>query len=102
MWLRERDRSDDPARAGWETERLARDEDDRPRYRSAPDAAEPEPQQPLRQEKLTERERVLHRSSTRELDRVRVHELMTREVATVQAGTCVEHAARVMEWCDCG
>ena len=74
MWGSQRDRSDDPVQAGWETERLARDEYDRPRYGSAP----------------------------RELDHVRVHELMTRQVATVQPGTCVEHAARVMEWCDCG
>src|SRR5687767_5612482 len=98
----ERDRNDDPVRSGWETQRLAREEYDRPRYGSAPGAAGPRPAHPWRHDALVERERTPHAAAPRDLDRVRVHELMTRQVATVQPGTSIEHAARVMEWCDCG
>ena len=82
MW---RDRRDDPDAAQRETQRLSRDEYDRPRYGSSPGdfvrhAADPQ-------------------SS---IESIRVHEIMTQRVATVHPGTPVERAAHLMAECDCG
>jgi len=105
MWKSNRERPDDPRATELETRRLARDEYDRPRYGSAradlgtprspaahrggppqsmpgfprPHASGPQPQD--------ERPRI---------DQVRVHELMTRRVASVHPATTVERAARFL------
>ena len=80
MWRNDRDRPDDPRTPVRETQRLSQDEYDRPRYGSAP-----------------------HDYRVRaDLERLRVHELMTRRVASVHPASSVERAARLMEECDCG
>ena len=97
MWSHDRDRPDDPRSRELETERLARDEYDRPRYGSPPREfthgtsatggyVAPQAYQP----------------PTRSIDEIRVHELMTRRVTSVHPATAVERAARLLEECDCG
>jgi CBS domain-containing protein len=76
MWRNDRDRHDDPYTPAQETRRLTRDEYDRPRYGSAP--------------------------SQRDIDSVRVRELMTGRVGSVHPASSVERAAHLMEDCDCG
>jgi CBS-domain-containing membrane protein len=85
MWRNDRERPDDPRTTERETQRLARDEYDRPRYGSpAPHRdAFPEPPRPG-------------------LEELRAHELMTRRVMSVHPATPVERAARLMEERDCG
>jgi len=43
-----------------------------------------------------------HRREQRNIDSLRVHELMTRRVASVHPASSVERAARLLEDCDCG
>jgi CBS domain-containing protein len=42
------------------------------------------------------------RREQRDIDSLRVHELMTRRVSSVHPASSVERAARLMEECDCG
>lgn len=85
MWRNDRDRLDDPATRERETQRLSRDEYDRPRYGSA-HQEEPYPGP----------------EDGHNLDEMPIHELMTRQVRSVHPATSVEHAARLMEDYDCG
>lgn len=98
MWRNDRDRPDDPRTRERETQRLARDEYDRPRYGSPPgdSGARPEPgwDRNARGPSTTLR--------SRNIDEIRVHEIMTRRVTNVHPATSVERAARLMEECDCG
>ena len=86
-----RDRRDDPVMPGRETQRLALDEYDRPRYGSRPGhfggAHAPRHDPPV------------WRAAPEGL---RVHHIMTRRVASVHPHTPVERAARLMGECDCG
>ena len=134
MWRNDRDRPDDPRTREQETQRLARDEYDRPRYGSPRGKAGvrpgPEPawdrssRAPAYASPHTEADAWAqgaawsgppqhtpdqpyggaqpHHQSTRTVDEVRVHELMTRRVTNVHPATSVERAARLMEECDCG
>lgn len=80
-----RDRRDDPKTQELETERLSRDEYDRPRYGSTP------------------ADFVRHATDAQtSIETMRVHEIMTRRVATEHPDTRVERAAHLMEECDCG
>ena len=82
MW---RDRRDDPQTQERETQRLSRDEYDRPRYGSSPG------------------DFVRHAPDAHEsIETMRVHEIMTRRVVTVHPQNRVERAAQLMEECDCG
>ena len=129
MWRPDRDRPDDPLARTHETQRLARDEYDRPRYGSPPSAtgARMEPAWD-RSARGPDRPRVEAGALSndaprgiydtpahehpgapaqdcrrpREVDDIRVHELMTRRVTNVHPATSVERAARLMEDCDCG
>ena len=104
MSRNDRDRPDDPQTRERETQRLSRDEYERPMYGSAsPDLHEQQhhgsapgmyqrPQHPQPQ----------HGAGGPSLEQLRAHELMTRRVATVHPATSVERAARLMEECDCG
>jgi CBS domain-containing protein len=87
-----RDRQDDPQIPERETERLALDEYDRPRYGSGPGDFT--------------RERASHNGHIgpwhSNADSMRVHEIMTPEVTSVHPQTSVEQAARLMQECDCG
>jgi CBS domain-containing protein len=107
MWRNDRDRPDDPRTRDRETERLARDEYDRPRYGSPPGNYGPQPENDWRAQ--ASRDHAMRRPDTQaytgrepNLDDMRVHELMTRRVASVHPATSVERAARLMEECDCG
>jgi CBS domain-containing protein len=128
MWRHDRERPDDPPSPQLETNRLARDEYDRPRYGSPPDAhAAPRHDHggwsydaPLRengraawnhrhQHQQPQQHSPTHSAQAQEeqhvgrpLDDVRAHEFMTRRVASVHPATSVERAARLMEECDCG
>jgi CBS domain-containing protein len=85
MWRNDRDRLDDPATRERETQRLSRDEYDRPRYGSPhQEQAHDDP------------------GDGHNIDELPIHELMTRQVRSVHPATSVEHAARMMEGCDCG
>jgi CBS domain-containing protein len=85
MWRNDRDRLDDPATRERETRRLALDEYDRPRYGSpAPD------------------QQYAGGPNGDPIEQMPVHDLMTRHVRCVHPATSVEHAARLMEDCDCG
>jgi CBS domain-containing protein len=95
MWRHHRERPDDPPSGELETQRLARDEYDRPRYGS-PSAELREP--PRR----SGRHDAQRGRDERRLDQVRAHELMTHRVASVHPATSVQRAARLMEECDCG
>jgi CBS domain-containing protein len=132
MWRNDRDRRDDPRNEERETQRLARDEYDRPRYGSAqqqygershgaqwsfshevrppesvgPDAthhwymqanrpSSPQTSQPMHSP-------AREGSPRPHLNEIRVHELMTRRVATVHPASSVEAAVRLMTECDCG
>jgi CBS domain-containing protein len=125
MW-RDRDRPDDPQTQERETQRLARDEYDRPRYGSPPGAHGAAPQDrggwaydapprdsaggawnhtsPSPQQQPFGRAAHGHGEphAGRGLDDVRAHEFMTKRVASVHPATSVERAARLMEECDCG
>ena len=106
MWRNDRDRPDDPRTRELETQRLARDEYDRPGYGSPHGdhvhraehewrgAGQPEYSPRPGPQSYARREPGL--------DEMRVHELMTRRVTSVHAATSVERAARLMEECDCG
>ena len=85
MWRNDRDRLDDPASQQRETQRLARDEYDRPRYGTS------HAEQPYDDP-----------GDGHNIDALPIHELMTRQVRSVHPATSVEHAARLMEDCDCG
>jgi CBS domain-containing protein len=131
MWRNDRDRRDDPRSEARETERLSRDEYERPRYGSAqqhygdrprdaqwsfshevrpPAASAPDEshrymqaQHPYSSQASQPMEsRVRHGSPRPHLNDIRVHELMTRRVATVHPATPVEGAVRLMAECDCG
>ena len=103
MWKNERDRNDDPRNHERETQRLARDEYDRPRYAGPWAKAAQRPPEP-RQEVIPDHSSAgqPRPPSVRNIDEVRVHELMTRRVTSVHPATSVERAARLMEECDCG
>jgi CBS domain-containing protein len=124
MWRHDRERPDDPPSPQLETNRLARDEYDRPRYGSPPDAHAPprhdhggwsydapprenggggwHHQQHQRQQHAPVHPAHEEQHVGRPLDDVRAHEFMTRRVASVHPATSVERAARLMEECDCG
>ncbi len=129
MWRNNRDRPDDPRTGERETQRLARDEYDRPRYGSErsdfgahPDGHAWNSQERPRQEQAADgpggpgswppgaqrraeppvHEQQRYQGDAPRIDEVRVHELMTRRVANVHPATSVERAARLMEECDCG
>ena len=131
MWRNNRDRPDDPATRERETQRLARDEYDRPRYGSPPGDLAPsaagaagwnhgaggtppqrdmnpwrqatQAQQPQRDARgMPMHGNELPAQRPRNMDEVRVHEIMTRRVTSVHPATSVERAARLMEECDCG
>lgn len=131
MWRNDRERPDDPRTRESETLRLARDEYDRPRYGSPPPGAgarsepawdrnvrgphyphaeparwsndaPPARKAPLPQGHGGEPARDYDYRRPRDIDEVRVHELMTRRVTNVHPATSVERAARLMEECDCG
>ena len=103
MWKNERDRNDDPRSRERETQRLARDEYDRPRYGSPSTGPAQRPIEP-RRDIVPERPRDVapQHGGPRDIGEVRVHELMTRRVTSVHPATSVERAARLMEECDCG
>jgi CBS domain-containing protein len=95
MWRNDRDRPDDPRNPARETQRLSHDEYDRPRYGSPPAGYAHEP--------VVEHARhELAREGSVPAFEERIHELMTRRVASVHPATSVERAARLMEECDCG
>jgi len=98
----DRERPDDPATRERETQRLARDEYDRPRYgspQSAAGAAEPQRGPHTTSRYVEENPGASQRAK---LDDVRAEEIMTRRVGSVQPTTSVERAARLMEEGDCG
>jgi CBS domain-containing protein len=116
MWKNDRERPDDPQTRERETQRLARDEYERPLYGS-PQAGSPQPPSdashhgsPPRQNQGPSYDRAAWRyraqpavsTPARTLDDIRAHELMTRRVATVHPASSVERAARLMAECDCG
>jgi CBS domain-containing protein len=111
MW-KNRERPDDPRTQDYETQRLARDEYDRPRYGSQPSNFGPRPQQPgwkhgehpqdARPAQRPQSAMASQPDGRAHLDLIRVHELMTRRVASVHPATSVERAARLLEECDCG
>lgn len=129
MWRNDRERPDDPRTRESETQRLALDEYDRPRYGSPPSAvgarAEPSWDRNVRGPHYPQTEHAAWSNDAppagyaqpprehsaapsqdyrrpRDVDDVRVHELMTRRVMNVHPATSVERAARLMEECDCG
>jgi CBS domain-containing protein len=103
MWRNDRDRPDDPRTRDRETERLARDEYDRPRYGSAPHDSVPHPHGQWQQHGQHDyRERHQSYDHAPNLEQLRIHELMTWRVATVHPATSVERAARLMAESDCG
>src|SRR3954453_518418 len=102
MWRHDCDRPDDPQTRERETQRLARDEYDRPRYGNPPSYSHA----PAQQAHWRGAENYApsgHASGGRapNVEELRVHELMTRRVASVHPATSVERAARLMEECDC-
>ena len=116
MWKNDRERPDDPQTRERETQRLARDEYERPLYGS-PQSGSPQPPSdashhgsPPRQNQGPTYDRAAWRyrsqpaisTPARTLDDIRAHELMTRRVATVHPASSVERAARLMAECDCG
>lgn len=128
MWRTNRDRPDDPQTRERETQRLSRDEYERPLYGAPPQHHGSPPQQnqgtnyaraewtyspqqggrfrgdprgPWPQGPQEPRpERAAPPSGS--LADMRAHELMTRRVATVHPASSVERAARLLEECDCG
>ena len=129
MWRNERDRRDDPRTQDSETQRLSRDEYDRPRYGSTHQGYGQRPNEPewVHRDHAPDDQRGAwkHTAPTANepigtppgqrndqgdypqrgrphLDEVRVHELMTRRVTSVHPATSVERAVRLMEECDCG
>jgi hypothetical protein len=136
MW-NDRDRPDDPRPQERETQRLSRDEYERPRYGSPGNHYGERPGERVVNYGAPEREQSravstpniaptdehgVHRRPQwqaeasarvpdhteqpaehgRRLDEIRVHELMTRRVASVHPVSSVERAVRLMEECDCG
>ena len=129
MWRNDRDRPDDPRTQEQETERLSRDEYDRPRYGSPQSQYGERPGEPTVNDGAVTRDdghaarqpddapidarRVRAEAEAlaytgqrpepmRRLEQVRVHELMTRRVASVHPASSVERAVRLMAECDCG
>jgi CBS domain-containing protein len=103
MWRNDRDRPDDPRTRERETQRLARDEYDRPRYGSAPsDHGRPPQSHWRRAENHASPRGDTYGGRAPGIEELRVHELMTRRIASVHPATPVERAARLMEECDCG
>jgi len=109
MWRNDRDRPDDPRTRERETERLARDEYDRPRYGSAPTDYGRGPKNHWNAHEARHYappEGNPHAGHWRQtppgIEELRVHELMTRRVTSAHPATSVERAARLMEECDCG
>ena len=103
MWKNERERTDDPHTRERETQRLARDEYDRPSYGSPSVGPAQRPLEPRRDIVPDGSHGAAPRpGAVRDIGEVRVHELMTRRVTSVHPATSVERAARLMEECDCG
>jgi CBS domain-containing protein len=92
-------RADDPRSPEHETYRLARDEYERPLYRTEADAAAREEPQLAGTGASSGDEAAAPFSS---LERMRAEEVMTPRVASVRPATSVERAARLMAECDCG
>jgi CBS domain-containing protein len=93
MWRNQRERPDDPSTRERETQRLSRDEYERPQYGGTP----------FDGSMRGEWHGPHHGGpAAPPLHAIRAHEVMTRHVATVQPGTPVERAARIMEEADCG
>jgi CBS-domain-containing membrane protein len=99
MWKSNRDRPDDPGTGERETERLSRDEYDRPGYGS-PAGAFGAPPRASRGWNVPSG--FAPHQQPRSIDDVRVHEFMTRRITSVHPATSVERAARLMAECDCG
>jgi CBS domain-containing protein len=110
MWRNDRNRPDDPQTHERETQRLARDEYDRPRYGSPRAPQMIGPDVPDRAGRGADSQQHAAppwaqrppEPRQRSVEHVPVHELMTRRVATVHPATSIEHAAHLMEECDCG
>jgi CBS domain-containing protein len=132
MWRTNRDRPDDPQTRERETQRLSRDEYERPLYGAPPQHHGSPPQQnqganyaraewtytPQQggrfrgdprgawpqgaQPHEPHRDRNRSDGPAHGLADVRAHDLMTRRVATVHPASSIERAARLMDECDCG
>ncbi|HEV7392091.1 MAG TPA: CBS domain-containing protein, partial [Burkholderiales bacterium] len=136
MWRNDRDSPDDPRTQERETQRLSRDEYERPRYGSPQKRYGERPGEntvnngtPTHEQGLAaphpniapidEHERGVHAGPHRQdeasgpehaeqghgqsrLEQIRVHDLMTRRVASVHPTSSVERAVRLMAECDCG
>src|SRR3954469_2347667 len=103
MWRNDRDRPDDPRTPERETQRLARDEYDRPRYGSAQSDYGRRPESQWRgAENHASPRGDTYGGHSPGIEELRVHELMTRRIASVHPAISVERAARLMEECDCG
>ncbi|MGZ5149514.1 MAG: CBS domain-containing protein [Burkholderiales bacterium] len=129
MWRNDRDRPDDPRTQERETERLSRDEYERPRYGSPQSQyaerpgeptvndgaltldqgrAAPQPHNAPTDARRVHAEAEAHAYAgqrtepVRRLEQILVHELMTRRVASVNPASSVERAVRLMAECDCG
>ena len=130
MWRTNRgDRPDDPQTRERETQRLSRDEYERPLYGAPPQHHGSPPQQnqgtnyaraewtytpqpsrfrgdprPPWPQGAQPQEPHLNRSGgpVHSLADIRVHDLMTRRVATVHPASSIERASRLMDECDCG
>lgn len=113
MWRKDRDRPDDPPIRERETQRLARDEYERPRY-DRPLAGSERPSTTVHDVQQrptgwddgvalgTDTPDVQTQARTSALNNIKVSEIMTRRVTSVRPTTSVERAARVMEEQDCG
>jgi CBS domain-containing protein len=98
MWRNEIDRPDDPLTRERETQRLARDEYERPRY-GAPAF---EGSSAGQWHDSSEAHHAGRHISAPPLHAIRAHEIMTQRIATVHPATPVERAARIMAEADCG
>ena len=99
MWKNNRDRPDDPRTRERETERLSRDEYDRPGYGSPAGEFGPPPRA---SRGWNAPSGFAPHQQPRSIDDVRVHEFMTRRITSIHPATSVERAARLMAECDCG
>ena len=88
------ERPDDPRTGDRKTQRLALDEYEHPRYSGGERYA--------RRREHGIAAPYLRASAEADLDRLRVHELMTPSVASVEPATPVQEAARTMAERDCG
>lgn len=107
MWRNDPDRPDDPRQRELETQRLARDEYDRPRYSSPPGEQPQAPDYHGRHEPSIATaggavSQAHAAAQPADLEHLPVHEIMTRRVASVHPATPAERVARLMEECDCG